>query len=428
MGGYVLSNAFRDYVQSDFEAMLVQTIDSMIGISEIAPDGRIRFIRPIVDQRYQEAYSGLYWQVSERGGEPFTSRSLWDTELDPNWQRPAPRQDFYRTQGPDGEDLLVAVRDVTLPGTDRRFRYMAAGDVAIILRDIHRFDALVAWSLGLMGLGLIGAIALQVKFGLSPLKRIKTGLAAVRSGRTRRLEQDYPPEVMPLVSELNSLLDHNETIVERARTHAGNLAHALKTPISVLQNEARSGDGALSDTVLRQSTAMQRHIDHHLRRARATGSGLGVVTEIDKPLSGMVRVMEKLFKARGICVHLSLEPGLAVAGSRQDFDEIAGNLLDNACKWAASEVRVCAARVAGQRRDMIEIRVEDDGPGVPEEETEALFERGRRLDESMPGSGLGLAISRDIAELNNGSVWLERADLGGVCAVVRWPAAPRPRA
>ncbi len=425
VGGFVLSAAFRDYVQSDFEAMLSQTIDAMIGISEIAPDGRVRFLRPIVDQRFEEPYSGLYWQVSEQGGETFPSRSLWDTQLEPDWSRAAPTQSFSRTVGPDEQVLLVAVRDVTLPGTERVFRYMAAGNVDIILSDIHRFDALVAWSLGGLGLGLIAAIALQVNFGLSPLRRIRTGLAAVRSGRSRRLEGDFPPEVMPLVTEVNELLDHNETIVERARTHAGNLAHALKTPLSVLQNEARGPAPWLGEAVLKQTAVMQRHIDHHLRRARATGGGLGVVTPVAKPLSNIVRVIEKLYRDTGVEIALDVAPGLAVAGSKQDLDEIAGNLLDNACKWARAQVRVSVRSIAGERREMVEILVEDDGPGVPEDQLEELFERGRRLDESVPGSGLGLAISRDVAELNGGRVDLAPSPLGGLAARVLWPAAPR---
>ena len=424
VGGLVLSAAFRDYVQSDFEAMLTQTMDAMIGVSEIAPNGQVRFLRPIVDQRFEEPYSGLYWQVSEQGGGTFPSRSLWDTELDPHWALPVQGQTKMRAQGPESQDLIMVVRDISLPGSDRRFRYLAAGDEAIILRDIHRFDWLIAWSLGALGLGLVAAITLQVQYGLSPLKRIRTGLSDIRTGRTRRLDEDFPPEVEPLVEEVNALLDHNEAIVERARTHAGNLAHALKTPLSVLQNDADRRNDPLGETVMRQTQAMQKHIDHHLRRARATGSGLGVVTSVEKPLGDMVRVMEKLSQDRGIQIALKLDKPLSVAGSKQDLDEVAGNLLDNACKWARAAVTVSARLIRGERRDMVEILVEDDGPGVPDSEFDALFERGRRLDESVPGSGLGLAITRDIAELNGGRVDLMRSPLGGLAARVHWPAAP----
>ena len=422
-GGVILSMAFRDYAIRDTEERLTQTLDTLVGVADLQPDGRFEFARQLSDERFREPYSGYYWQIVSRGRPPSLSRSLWDQRLDPQWQKPAAADAFRIQTGPDGQRVKVAVRDVTLPGSDRTFRFMVAADTADVQRDIHRFDTLIAQSLGLLGLGLLAAVGIQVAVGLRPLRRIRTGLADIRSGRAKRLENAFPPEITPLVDELNALLSHNETIVERARTHAGNLAHALKTPLSVLSNEADEADGALADTVRRQTDAMQRHVDHHLRRARATGAGLGAVTVLDRSVASLVRAMDKIYRDRALELSCDLEDGLQVASTQQDLEDVVGNLLDNACKWAQRRVCLSAARVPGPRRDMIRLTVEDDGPGVSAADRARLFDRGRRLDESVPGTGLGLAITQDITELTGGEIHLAASDMGGLKVIVDLPEA-----
>ncbi|MBK5912526.1 hypothetical protein CCR85_13620 [Rhodothalassium salexigens] len=421
-GGAILSLAFRDYAVRDAEALLTQTLETLIGVTEHGGPGPLSFSRALGDERFREPYSGYYWQIARPDAAPAVSRSLWDVRLDPDWDRPAARGAYRLLDGPDGQRLKAAVRDVTLPGSPETLRFMVATDIAEVEADIDRFNALILRALGLLGVGLLAAVGLQVAVGLRPLRRVQSGLAAIRSGHAQRLDDDYPPEIRALVDELNALLSHNEAIVERARTHAGNLAHALKTPLSVLVNDATATDTVPAETVRRQTAAMQAHVDHHLRRARATGSGLGHVTAIDKPLASLMRAMDKIYRDRGLDLEMDLDDDLKVAVTHQDLEEVIGNLLDNACKWATGRVRVSARRVAGGRRTMVRIRVADDGPGVPAAERETLFRRGRRLDESVPGTGLGLAIARDIAELNGGRVALGAADLGGLDAAVDLPA------
>lgn len=424
VSGFVLAAAFRDYVVADFDARLSLIIEHMVGVSEL-DDGLLRFTRPVADQRFSEPYSGLYWQVSTEDMPPFRSRSMWDQALDPHWDIPAFTSRVYETPGPDGQMLRVMARDVVLPEGDSVFRYMVAGNTAQIRTDIDAFDRLVVRAMGFLGLGLILTVLAQVWIGLRPLKAVRIGLSRIRSGRAQRLEGKFPTELEPLVEEVNALIARNERVVDRARTHVGNLAHALKTPLSVLSNEARGTDGRLADLVIAQTGEMGLHIDHHLKRARtAGGGGVGVATELTGPVHDLTRAMTKIHRERNIEIIVDIPPGLACRSDVQDLTEMVGNLLDNACKWANSEVRVSAHLLKGMDRPMLEIDVEDDGPGITPQEADAVFERGNRLDEAVPGSGLGLAIVRDIAELSGGNVVLARsALLGGLKASLIMPAA-----
>lgn len=425
-GGWALTAAFRNYVERDFDERLYQYLDAMVGATELENEGFVRFTRPLGDQRFAEPYSGLYWQVSVEGHEHFRSRSLWDQELDPNLGEPAFSPRVREVGGPDGQILRLIERDITLPGSEHVFRYMVADNTAEITEEIDRFNALVAWSMGALGAGLLLAMVLQVSFGLRPLRTIRHRLADIRSGQAQRLEGDYPPEIQPLVSEMNAVIEHNDEVVARARTHVGNLAHALKTPLSVMANAADTDrEAPLAEVVDAQSRIMQRHIGHHLARARASGrsSLIGVRTEVAPALQELVRAMERIHADRHLTVVLDAEPELAFWGERQDLDEMVGNLLDNACKWAKSRVHVTSRRNDSKsERAALDIVIEDDGAGVGPDERDALFERGRRLDESKPGSGLGLAIVRDIAAITGGSIRLADSELGGLKAVLTLPA------
>lgn len=425
-GGLVLSAAFRTYVVTDFDVRLAETLDQMAGASEVDEADVLRFTRPLADPRFAEPYSGWYWQISIDELPPFVSRSLWDRVLDPGIEESLPERRTVEIAGPEGQELRLMAQDILLPDNDRPARYMVAGDTAQIARDIRKFDRLIVASLGFLGAGLLASILLQIWIGLLPLRSIRRGLAAIRSGRARRLEDNFPLEIAPLAEEMNALLAQNERVVERARTHVGNLAHALKTPLTVLLGEARGDGGRLAEVVRAQAAAMGRHIDHHLKRARAAGGSLvGSASEVAPVVGDLVRAMEKIHARRRIDFIADLAPGLRFRGTAQDLSEMVGNLLDNAAKWAHRRVDIRAAPVAGNSlRPMLEIRVEDDGPGVPGGELEQLFERGSRLDESKPGSGLGLAIVRDIAELSGGDIRLERAPSGGLCALLRLPACP----
>ncbi len=424
-GGLALSSSFRKYAVRNFDGHLSDTLDAMVGSIELSEDGTINLNRALGDQRFLQPYSGWYWQISAAGVEPLRSRSLWDQELEPDLTHPDFSGHTYLNKGPNEETLRILERDILLPDSDVRYRFIVAGDSSEIDADVDEFNRLLFRSLSALGMGLLVAIALQIGYGLRPLRFIRRGLAAIRSGNAQRLSDDFPPEIMPLVSEVNALLEHNEAVVERARTHVGNLAHALKTPLSVIINEAEAkSSGNLAETVQKQSTIMRRHIDHHLARARAAGRSkvIGVRADTGKAIADLIRVMARIYQEKDLTFDTECEEGLFFWGERQDLDEMLGNLLDNACKWAKSQVRVTAKKTGnGNGETAFKITIEDDGPGIPESERDRLFERGRRMDETVPGSGLGLAIVKDIAQLCGGSVRLEASPLGGLKANVTLP-------
>jgi signal transduction histidine kinase len=262
--------------------------------------------------------------------------------------------------------------------------------------------------------------ALQATYGLWPLRSLRRALAAVRSGASARIAAKLPDEVAPLVQELNDLLAHSETQAEEARRHAGNLAHALKTPLTVIMNEATAKNPDLTTTVIREATTMRRQVDHHLARARAVGrrANAQARAEIWPSLKAVERAVTRMH--RHVTIDVAGAKDAIAHVERQDLDEILGNLIENAAKYGQGRVFVTVVRDAG----FIELQIEDDGPGIPAEARDTLFERGARLDTSKPGTGLGLAIVRDVIEIYSGTIRLEESeDLGGLLVRVRLPAA-----
>ena len=424
IGGYALSESFRDTAEAAFDARLGVLIESLVVASE--PGAPLPVVRPLADARFRQPYSGWYWQIA---AEPVTeeapetsmlvrSRSLFDAVLEA-----APlgedQMAVIDLKGPDRERLRVATRRIELAGA--LYRYTVAGDTAEVDAEVARFNGTLIWSLGLLGAGLLAAVLFQVRFGLQPLRRVSRALADIRLGRAAKLEGKFPAEVRPLADELNALIDHNEAVLERARTHVGNLGHALKTPLSVLTNEAAAHDHPLAEIVRRQTTRMRRQVEHHALRARAAGARtvLGARTPLAPVIDDLRRALTRIHAERGLRLDVTCDTSLAFRGERQDLEEMIGNLLDNACKWAASHVRVTGEADGGRAR----ITVEEDGPGLPPEKAEEIIERGVRLDETVPGTGLGLAIVRDIAALYGGTLTLGRADLGGLRATLDLPAA-----
>ncbi len=418
--GVLLSTLFQGYVERNFRQTLSTFQQTLIAVSDVSDDGSLVITRPLPDPRFEQPLSGWYWQINRGERIDARSRSLWDQILpvvpisDDQADRSAP--------GPDGERLWIAQRDFRIPGIAGPVTVLVGADVAAMRADVSSFTAVIAWALGALGVLFFVAGFLQVRFGLRPLHRIETTLNAIRSGKSQRLADDFPTEIEPLAREINSLLDRNATIIERARTQAGNLAHALKTPLTILRNEARAAEGNLANSVNEQVSGMQLHIDHHLTRARAAGAHrvLGATTGVRTSVDGILRAMARLYADKGLDFSVEIEAGLSLACEREDVDEILGNLVDNACKWARSQV------VVGARRDAAtcHLRVEDDGPGVDQENRSTALDRGQRLDESKPGSGLGLSIVTDIVALYGGAVELTASPLGGLAALITLPASP----
>jgi signal transduction histidine kinase len=326
--------------------------------------------------------------------------------------------------GPEQQRLRIVEREIRPAGPQSTpYSFAVAGDAAEIDRDLSEFTTLLIAALAALGLGLVAATFFQVRFGLSPLRAIRQDLAAIRSGQAERLEGELPYEIRPLQQELNALIESNREIVDRARTHVGNLAHALKTPLSVIRNEARAQEGPLAAKVVEQAEIMRKQITHHLDRARvaARSSVIGDVTDVAGSLLALKRTLNRIYEERDLDVEVTCSDGLKFQGEKQDFEEMVGNLFDNACKWAKLQVTVEAQRKEGTAR--LTVVVDDDGPGLTEAQLARVVKRGQRLDETKPGSGLGLSIVADLAHLYKGRFELEPSPEGGLRAALELPAA-----
>ena len=420
VGGFALSRLFADTVERNFDARLRVLLEGVVAGSDLAQDGTLALRPQLGEPRFDQPLSGWYWQISDADGPLRRSASLWDEAL-PVIPAPGRLGTTLDLIGPHGEPLRVLSRAIGLPGREEPFVYSVAGDGREIDAETEGFNRLLVLGLGTMLLGVVAAVLIQVRFGLEPLRRIRRGLAEIRIGQAKRLAGDYPEEIRPLAEELNALLDHNEAVVERARTHVGNLAHGLKTPIAVLTNEASRSRGSLAALTLRQTALMRQQVDHHLSRARAmaTASVIGARCDVAPVLADLQRTLARIYASRELAIEVACPPGVAFRGARQDLEEMLGNLLDNACKWARTRV-AARAEAAGERLMVV---VEDDGPGLPPERRNEVMQRGRRLDERMPGSGLGLSIVVDIAELYGGALSLHEAASGGLRARLELPAA-----
>jgi len=440
-GGIALSTLFRQSVETTFDGHLEAILDSLIATVEVGEGGSLTLTRPLSDPRFQRVYSGWYWQVHPFRGDRalpvgrkqrlLRSRSLFDQALlVPSrileaQNAPLDQLMTDRASGPEAQPLRVVERLVRVPGMTAPISFAVAADTSALDEQVGDFAGLLSGALIVMGLGILIAILIQVRYGLRPLERVRVGLHAIRTGDETRLHGDFPLEIEPLAEELNSLLEYSSEVLVRARTHVGNLAHALKTPLSVLANETRHDEGKLATTVAHQTGLMRQQIEHHLSRARTAANArvLGASTPVEPAVSGLTRTLEKIYQERGLSLKQQLEDGLAFKGEAQDFEEMVGNLLDNACKWATRDVLVTATKISGSgsKGPMLRITVEDDGPGLPEEKRALVLQRGARLDEAVPGSGLGLNIVGETAELYGGTLTLSESNMGGLRAEILLP-------
>lgn len=420
-GGLALDRVLTTAVTNNFDAGLEYVMTQMIASAEIGPDGEVRLNRPLGDQRFLEPYSGMYWQISGAGYDLFRSRSLWDQPLRVNPSHGDEKSHFYDSNEFSNEQLRIVERDIYLPTSQTRWRFQVAQARASLDAQIDTLRRTLLKSFALLAIGLLGMAAVQTLYGLWPLRKLQKAIADMRAGRARRIEAGaLPQEVEPLVEELNGLLAHNEKQAEEAREHAGNLAHALKTPLTVILNAATADAPDLGETVIREASTMRRQVDHHLARARAVGRRGHAHSRADiwPALQSVERAVARLYEH--VRLDIAGDKGLAAHVERQDLDEILGNLIENAAKYGGGSVFVTVQRDG----DFVEILVEDDGTGISAEDRERLFSRGMRLDSSKPGTGLGLAIVRDVSEIYGGSVSLEQSeDMGGLLARLRLPLA-----
>lgn len=422
VGGLALDRTLTSLISRNFDEQLEYMLNAMVGAADIGPDGEVYFSRPLGDQRFLEPNSGLYWQISGKDHDDFPSRSLWDRSLTIGVGHIDTELHKYDSEQFEGEPLRLVERTIILPGSDTEWRFAVAQSRDGLDAQIAQVRGILFWSFVVLGLGLFLMAVLQTWYGLGPLRGVRLAIKHMRTTGTNRVTDPLPLEVQPMVQELNALLEHSEKQAEEARTHAGNLAHALKTPLTVVMNAATAKAPDLSDTVIREAAVMRRQVDHHLARARAVGRrAVGLSrANVGESAEAVLRAVTRLYEKTRF--DFSGNRDAMVAIERQDLDEILGNLIENAAKYGGGSVFVTLD--ADPASAECEIHVEDDGAGIPPEKRDGMFTRGARLDTGKPGTGLGLAIVRDVAEIYGGSVELgESEDLGGLLVTLKLPRA-----
>jgi signal transduction histidine kinase len=433
IAGWGLSGLFQQHVAQQLRAGLETHLEQLTANLNTDLQGHATLSAELSDPRLQRPYSGLYWQIDrlDDSGETsgrgvLRSRSLWDSLLGVPDDAPADGViHAHHVTGPDGEALVMIERLVypaDAPQTE--LRLIVAVDARLISEPVERFNGLLAWSLGILGFGLIAAAIVQVVVGLRPLGHLRQALSQVREGGAQRIDGAFPQEVQPLVDEFNAVLAHNARIVEHARTQAGNLAHAVKTPLTILANAAARPTPQLPQLVSEQVAMARRQVDYHLARARAAAAASmpGVHSEVRPLVESLLRVMQHLYRDKQITATIAGNtPELLFRGDGQDLQEMLGNVLDNAWKWAASHVAIAFERDT----ERLTIVIDDDGPGLAPAQRQAVLARGVRADEQVPGSGLGLSIVGELAQLYDGAITLDASPLGGLRVRLTLPAASR---
>ncbi|EXI70612.1 MAG TPA: sensor histidine kinase [Candidatus Accumulibacter phosphatis] len=434
VAGLALDKLFRDHVAEQFHAALQTHLDQLTAGFVVDEQGRPALATPLSDPRLSRPYGGLYWQIDRLAGDGsaaatgvLRSRSLWDSVLAvPSDSLADGEMHRHRVAGPEGSTLGLSERSVRFDGaaaaSATRWRLIVAADERLIAEPVARFSGALWRALALLGVGLALAVLVQVVVGLAPLRRLRVALGRVRDGRSERLQGNFPVELMPLVEDFNGVLAHNGEVLRRARTQAGNLAHALKTPLSVLANAAHGRQDEESRMITEQVEVARRQVDYHLARAQAAAvtHGAGARTLLAPVIAGLLRTMRRIHAERPLELQVGVMPeALAFRGEVQDLQEMLGNLLDNACKWATQRVELAAQRDG----EMLRITIDDDGSGVAAAQRDAVLGRGVRADEQTPGSGLGLAIVDELARLYGGHVDLAASPLHGLRVTLSLPAA-----
>lgn len=428
LAGLGLTALFERHVVRRVNDELQTYVRQLAASVGVASDGTLEVARPLADPRFSEPLSGLYWQIEDDAtGEKLRSRSLWDHILalpaDPPEVGVVHR---HRIAGPGSTTLLVAERRIVVAnGADeRRMRIIAAVDAKEVRDARSAFASDITKSLFLLAAILLAAAWVQITIGLKPLEALRRSVAAVRSGAGNRLAIEGPEEVMPLVAEVNALLDEKARSIEGARARAADLAHGLKTPLTVLMTDAdrlkQMGQVQIGEEMEEIVVGMRRHIDRELSRARVQARALRVTqtASVRDACTRLVKVLSRGPDADKHEWHIDVSPDVVVALEGDDLAELLGAVLENAAKWARRSIRVTAAG-----SNPVHMRIEDDGPGVPPSLLNEIARRGVRLDQKVEGTGLGLAIASDIAEAYGGAIAFERREPSGLAVIVTLPGA-----
>jgi signal transduction histidine kinase len=439
IAGWIIFARYRYEAQTTFDARISFFLTVVISDADEHSENGPNSPNNWGEGLFEITHSGWYWQIKPLDGKPgptLRSRSLSGDMLPlPSEHNVEPNEKEVRwanLTGPADQPVRIAEQLYVFGDgkTAQRYSVAVAGKLREVEENVAAFRSQLIQALALAGIGLLAVTIFQVRFGLFPLSRVEQGLAAIRSGETATLEGKLPAEIQPLQNELNALLKSNQEIVERARTHVGNLAHALKTPLAVLINEAQGDPTPLARKVTEQADTMATQVNLYLDRARMAAriGVIGRVTEVRPVGESIVRALERIYQDKQLVYSLDCPAGTRFQGERQDLEEMLGNLLDNAAKWARSRVSLIAAPTSRQGANgasggWLEIRVDDDGPGLTPEQIAAPIARGRRLDETKPGSGLGHSIVADLAYCYSGKFELGRSPFGGLSARLTLPLA-----
>ena len=407
--GLLLSDLNKQNNQEAFDDRLNLLVETLIGGSKVDSSDGITVVTSIGDPRFFQPYSGWYWQINKGNKTLSRSRSMWDQVFTLDKRLIGGRTQFIDSVGNNKEqvieqkNLYIVEREISFPGITEPITFILSGDTFEYKENIKNFDNTLSAILIFLGAGLMIAVFLQVRFGLLPLNKIKDALFKIRNGDKKKLEAKYPLEVQPLAIEINDLLEHNEKIVERARTHVGNLAHVLKTPLAVITNEIDKENKLLSNQIV----LMRKHIDRYLKKAHLESVGKNIKSKIAflQFMNKMILIFQKLYPEKEIELQTEFKE-FFIYGSLEDMEELIGNLIENACKWGKEKVNISFQNCGNNQ---VKILIEDDGPGLNQEQKNKVFTRGFRVDEQTPGSGLGLNIVKDIVEIYKGEIWLEKS-------------------
>jgi signal transduction histidine kinase len=427
---FLLNAIFQQALERNFDQRLRSALDGILATVELGTDGKPQLQTPLADTRFSLPLSGWYWQISdpEKPGKLASSASLLEESLAlPDGALNLRDKDGVAAFAmPDiqGTHLRAIEQNVKLFGGQKEYAFLVAGNFDELKAEISAFNRTLLTVLGALGAALLAGLLFQVRFALKPLLEMQHQLNDIRSGKGEFLADNFPREIQPVADELNLLVESNFEIIERARMQVGNLAHALKTPISVLTNEASSNKTPLAGKVKEQLDVMRDQINLYLDRARraARAQAIGASTDVEPVLQSLARTLQRINSQRNLEIKVEAPAGLRFRGERQDLEEMVGNLLDNACKWGKSSIKVKASPTSSEEgRAWLLITVEDDGPGIPPEKRAAALKRGERLDESKPGSGLGMSIIAETAAMYSGTIALDQSNQGGLKANLKLP-------
>jgi signal transduction histidine kinase len=420
---------FERHVERRIGSELDTYLNQITAAVSVSSNERIAFTHNLADPRFNQPLSGLYWQIQdEERPTLLRSRSLWDNVIElPDDNLTPGAVHGHLLPGPAGQALIVRERQIFLQASngERRIRIAVAVNDQTLVEARNAFAADMLPYLVVMASVLLLAAWIQVRIGLAPLDAVRHGVTEIRSGAKRRLERLYPDEVMPLVDEMNGLLEVQEQTIERARAWTADLAHGLKTPLMVLTADSQrlreEGHTSIADNLEQLAETMRRRVDRELIRARVR-SGIErkrMHADAADAVNGVVRTLKRSPRGAILRWLLDVPNGADAAILPEDLTELLGNILENATKWANKSVSVSVTK----GNTIISIRVEDDGPGVPEDLLNTLGQRGVRLDEQKQGSGLGLAIARDVSEAYHGKLSFHRSPMGGLAVTVQLPSS-----